>query len=178
MRFKQMLLALPFLLTPLSTLADLHECNGVWTNTPCQGEAQHTLAETTTTPDPLRKELSERDLWLHDLEMRRLRAKREYNIDIDISEARALCQNIKTTAIQCKQTVTEKNVAIDGALSDAERLEQQKKDAEKKATSNDPATVVVIQNNDGYPTPFRTPYPPPVFPQPHKRKPPRMPAQH
>jgi hypothetical protein len=158
------LFALFLLSFPWPAFSDLQECNGTWTNVPCDSTPERVIKETTPPADGReQKDKAQRSLWFHDLEMKQIKARREYKLDIDIEDVRAICNDQKLPSENCKKATLERRAQIDTQLGQAEELKLKKKEAEKKTNSDDPLAVpVVVQNNDYYATP--TPYLPPILP--------------
>lgn len=142
------------LLSPLlatNVYAELSNCNGVWTNEPCDGKASSKLEEKDFTPqDPQKRLQSKKQQILHDLRMKELNAERAYKVDVAIDAAETSCNNPATTLEDCQEKVSELRDKIDqGILAAKElsikekKLEAEKAEAKAKAENN--TTTIIIR---------------------------------
>lgn len=168
-------------LSPGAVLADpaassagvsLYNCDGVLRNLPC-GEKQ-TVSRSSDAERQKRAYLSEKRSLIHNLTMSRLRAKEEYDIDVDIGSARDICNNADSPIEECRAeaerlqgVIIERTAKLKSAKEkeranalqeEANRLQQERNEIE----ANKPNVTVIQQ----YPI-VRRPYPPPPYhPQP------------
>jgi hypothetical protein len=147
---------------PLPARAELHECNGIWTNVPCAGTPERTIQEAPKRDTTVTKDQSQRSLWFHDLEMAQIKAQREYQVDVSIDNARAICSDTRMSAESCKRAITARRSEIDHRVHDAEDLRLKRAENDKRTDSGTTETVVV-QNNQ-YLLPRPTIQPPPIVP--------------
>ena len=147
---------------------EIYNCDGVWRNMPC-GQA----APSTRNPEELQKKayLSEKRSLLHGLTMSRLRAKEEYDVDVDIGSARDVCNNSAATLDDCRVEVerlqgvlTERTAALKLAAEKerANRLQEEANQIQQERNeieANKP-NITVIQQYPTYPRRIRRrPYP-------------------
>lgn len=166
------------LLSPGAVLADpaassaavkLYNCDGVLRNLPC-GEKQ-TISKSSDAERQKRAYLSEKRSLVHNLTMSRLRAKEEYDVDVDIGSARDICNSADSPIEDCRaeaerlqgvivertaklKSVKEKERA-NALQEEANRLQQERNEIE----ANKPNVTVIQQ----YPV-VRRPYPPRPYP--------------
>lgn len=161
-------LALVFLLPALSVAADVHRCGDTWTNKSCDATSEATPeVAAPDTQAATRKAKAERNSWLHELEMRRFRAKREHKLDVDVGDVRQICEDLNTPATECRKAIAERSSKIEEQILHARELDLKKAELEQKAksTPQEPPTRIIVQNNDwDYRLPRPTPYLPPVLP--------------
>ena len=128
--------------------AEVHECDGVWTNETCNGSISKEFSVSRSAePSPERKELNQRKLWLHDLEMLRLKAKRDFGLSASIEHVRGQCLDLKVEAEVCTKLVAEREKEIQNLIIARQAADAEKEKAEK--TSSDDSQKVVIIDNRG-----------------------------
>ena len=140
------------LLAPVLASAEIHQCNGLWTNKPCEGTVGESISETQTkNRSAADAEKSQKGLWIHELDMKRLRAKKQYNISIDTQDTTLLCNTEKTSLLDCRKGITEKENLIEEKILTAKDLEIKRRESKAQAKKTpDPENnqTVVIQNWD------------------------------
>lgn len=147
------LCALTFLILPTTvTLAELKNCNGVWTNKECSEDAKHPVPgfqKLGTTPIPtfaLKTEtshvgdLSKMKSLYRDLDLENSKARRQFGIELDISRAESACNSPSATLEECRATVEKLEEKLHGRIQEAKLLEQSKKQTEllEKKHHDDP----------------------------------------
>lgn len=156
---------------PVSALAELNECEGVWTNKACDGTVIEKPTESAVNDSSSveSKEkavlLSKKRSLLHELTMKTIRAKREFEVEYELDEIEAFCLNKESSLAECKEKIktarTEINSEVSQAASvlqrqkanklreDANRLQQERNDI----AANNP-TVVVDERRKYYIDPY------------------------
>ncbi len=108
--------SLPLILCCFSTpvLGELTQCDGVWTNKPCEGARVGGIAERQR---PLRLQseidLDRKKLLIHDLEMRAISARRDYSLEIGLLAERALCLSQESSIAECEAAVDTKRKELE-----------------------------------------------------------------
>jgi len=151
-KFAAMLL-LAFLLSVSTTaVAEIYNCDGLWTARPCSDSSVPSLSENERTE---KSEISKRKLWLHDLDMLRLRTKRELSISPSIREVETLCLDLSRSALDCSQAVSAKETELNQLLLENKKLkvaEERNRIEEEKNSSTDGAegtvTSVTVINRE------------------------------
>ncbi len=150
------------LLVPHIARADIYECNGTWSNTPCQNPGK-VIVEKPSDPrqDEKASTLSRKKSLFHDLNMKHIKAERDHGIIFDISATEAACNKEDVSIEECQTLVQQAHEALDARMSDQELTELQKKNLElelekQQAATGDSNQQIIIQNN--YPT-WPTPTP-------------------
>lgn len=148
-------LLLSLLLTSTAR-AELSNCNGVWTNDPCEGNASTKLEEKDFKPqDPQKRLQSKKQQILHDLRMKELNSERAYKVDVAIDAAETSCNDPATTLEDCQEKVTELRDKIDKRILAAKKLEIKEKKieaekAEAEAQGNT-TSITIIKERRRYP---------------------------
>lgn len=133
----------------LSTIcqAQIYNCDGTWTNKECSGKTSQ-IKETTKTPASTpSKDLAKKKTWINELDLLRLKAKREHQIQVSISAIEDICLTPSTTLADCSKTISDKEKQINEliiAKQNSEQKSKQKQSEEKPSTN----TTVTIYNNE------------------------------
>jgi len=130
MRFSTLLIVLS-LLFATESVADLVECDGVWTNEPCEGQALSVIDEEPgreLTPEERRKK--DIDYLLRNLSSTRYRAEREIGVPINTAVARSACEAENATVDLCRETVAKRVAEIERMLMS--HLQAQEKREEER----------------------------------------------
>lgn len=135
--------------------ADFVQCNGVWTDKPCEGSVGGTIPQSVPPSggeDPGR---SEKRSLLHELTMKSIKAREEYELSYDVRFVQEWCMRKETTVDACRERVDKEEASLDkkmiraSALVDEKRKRKQEEEEEKikKTQSEANATqVTVVQN--------------------------------
>ena len=161
--FLQRLLVATVFVGAVSAHAEMRECKGVWTNKPCEEAPQHALKESSSVESPLQREKSQRSLWLHDLEMKSIKAKREFKVDVDIGDVQVICHDLQISTAGCRKAIADKDALLEERITAAKTLALKKAQLEAQTTPQQQPLQVIVQNNDHFPRRSPTPYPPPVL---------------
>lgn len=148
---------------PLPVASELTECNGVWSNKPCEGQAGQKLSEMKSTsaaepaaPNSASKEkqeaISEFERFIFD-------ASRKLDQEIKSEHVISFCNTDSTSLEDCQQQIEQSRLEIQELLAKAEPSPV----PETVILDNRHNTnVVVIQDNThfhGHPRPSSTRYP-------------------
>lgn len=128
MKHSKLYVCLVLLLTPSIGSAQLYECAGLWSNKPCEDGAEPALKETEArerSPEQINQGV--KDSLVHDLTMRNIRAKREFDVDVNIDAAVEECKKTSTSLSACREAVDELDDKMVSRIEtiEARRAEQQ-----------------------------------------------------
>ena len=162
--------ALLFFLLPTAAHAELYKCNGTWTNEPCQGEVQNTLQSAPKRTAPTDPDRSQKDSLLHNLRMMQLKARRNYDVEYDISAVEDFCRKPAVTAADCQEKTEHAEDRIGKRVTTVASLkEEEAKEEEKEVRrEGDENEVTVVENNNYYRRRRRRPGHRPVRPIPYE----------
>jgi len=131
-------------ISPLA-VAQLMECDGVWTNTPCEGNISGEMQEREyTPPDPEIEQRNRKGLILHDLRMKQLESEREYGVDISIQSAEQLCGDDSSSVAQCREAVESLMEKIDNRVIAARELKSREGESGEREVRSDDATYITV----------------------------------
>jgi hypothetical protein len=159
-----------------------YNCNGIWSTTPCKtGTPLAILNSGLSTPkseEDLKAiaDKNKKESLVHDLNMKSIKAEREYQLRYDIVPISEYCKLSSTSVLDCSQKVNEMHDRIDTRINEVETLNIQKKANELQAeknklqTESGKASTTIIKQNVyvGLPSPtpryiyhdpFGKPYP-------------------
>lgn len=125
-----------FLIFVSAVWADVYQCDGKWTNKPCDGQVAKKLVETEQgleTVDPARGE--KRSL-LHELTMKALKARDDYQIRTDLASAQNTCTKPGISLEQCQTTAQKIDKDLDEKIDRAAKLANKKKQLELQQEAN------------------------------------------
>ena len=137
-----------FIFSAADSFADLYNCNGTWTNRPCNSSSKIPEKEDT----PKNKDKSKKESILHDLRMLVIKAKREHDIRYNIDVIEDLCKtsnleecdkSVKTAQKELQAQVTDADEAKErnALIREANKLKKER----NKIEENKPP--VIIQQN-------------------------------
>lgn len=132
---------------PLAASADIHNCNGTWTNQPCTSEATQTIKEHSATSTQLSaSEISEKRSIFHELSMLEAKARKDFHIKVDISEAAKLCLDSKGGIEECRTVSSKLDDKITERMKDAALIKAKEDSVKLQKESNELArTQNIIQ---------------------------------
>jgi hypothetical protein len=151
----QLLFTITLLILPAIANAEIFDCQGRWTNRPCDSEPEKVLKETASkSQDAKDLDRSEKESLLHELKMQAIEARRKYNARFDVTAVEKICLKPQTSLRDCKQQVDTLSDRIQertktAALIDAQEKEiaLKEKDLElKRKEQEDNKTVVIIED--------------------------------
>ncbi len=119
--------------------AELYECDGKWTNKPCNGDVTRSIEESGSAApaDEATKALREKTSLLHDLRMKEIKAREQYDIQYDISSVEKFCLSQESSIEDCSKriesarTALDKRIATEGSLAAQRRANQLQDEANK-----------------------------------------------
>ena len=157
-----------------SAHADFVQCNGVWTNQPCEGSVGATISQTpppAASEDPSRG--AKRSL-LHELTMKNIKAREEFEIRYDLKTLEDFCLRKETTVEECQKRISQADSELDKKILRESRIaserKQRKADEEKAKIAktqeeSNTTQINIIQNRPYYRYPqYNNPYPQPTYP--------------
>lgn len=133
------------LILPSILRAEITNCNGEWTNKPCDGKVEarfeEVLSEEKSNED-LNKE--KKQLFLNQLEILRFKAKKEHNLEFGTLEVNEICNDINTTLEDCRTKAQTKIDEINNKINELKI--SQNENNNKNETKEDPISVTVTEN--------------------------------
>jgi hypothetical protein len=133
---------------PSIVRADLQLCDGTWTNKDCSSKSTVSLPATKSSKSVDPKTGIKKSLF-HQLDMKHIKARDDFDISIDISEATDICDSEESSVAQCRASIEKLEDRLDAKIIAAQTLAAQQRANELKAKEleNDSAkTPVVIIN--------------------------------
>lgn len=149
-------LAVIGMLNALPASAEVVQCNGVWVNHECEGQVSETLKERVITQTPEEMEKSRKRSLLHEVTMKSIRAREDYDIRSDVATLQALCDNPSTTIEECKAEIAKFEKALDrkilkeSEVADDRRRRKEREEREKIAKTqaeSGTTNIAIVQNN-------------------------------
>lgn len=127
--------------------ADIQRCGEIWTNRGCESNGGQRLSER---PRSERTEaeriMSKKRFIFNDLDIRRLKANREYDFNFNVVSAQEICLSDTATLEDCQKAVNAADEQLDKRIATA--LESQKLAHQKTVDERPTQTVVtVVENN-------------------------------
>lgn len=136
-----------FLLIPNLLVAEIYLCDGEWTNRNCDGDVAVSFEEAPYTPPSEERQLAnDKELLVHDLNMKRVDANREYDLSLDISSERELCVQPETSVSACRKAILQKEIQIDERIIAQLKVQREKQEKRKARESEQPFNVAVVKN--------------------------------
>lgn len=134
---------------PSSAKTELVNCNGKWTNGPCEEGSAKTLPEKASSANDSPDRNDMRSLYT-DLDLRNFRAKREFGIEISLEDARISCLSNKATLDECRKVTSAQNEKLDLLIAKAALSAPAAAEVtpQQQPSSKDQNQVVIINNND------------------------------
>ncbi|MCB0324802.1 MAG: hypothetical protein KDD69_14565, partial [Bdellovibrionales bacterium] len=124
--------------------AEVSNCDGRWTNRPCEGTVSATLEEVERAPlDPASARRRRKQSLLHDLRMAAIEAERSHGVVVALGPAEARCSDQATTIEQCQEAVQ----AVEQQLAERSSASQQHAKQEK-ARGGDQNNVAIVVEAD------------------------------
>ena len=146
------------ILSPNLSSAEIYNCDGKWTNKPCDGSVSESIKEKTTDKAKAdRKILSAKKSLLHELRMEAISAKRKYDVNVDLKKVEELCLKTETSVESCKKEIaaTEDRItqkssekALVKAQEERNRLQEEANKLQKE--KNEQESVVVVERPRRY----------------------------
>ncbi|MCB0360593.1 MAG: hypothetical protein KDD44_13190 [Bdellovibrionales bacterium] len=131
-------LVLASVLCPTAVRAELSLCDGTWTNKPCAADSSKQLSEAPANLPSIRDVASaKKELLVHDLTMKSLRARRQYAVDVAIEPAATECQKADVSLESCRARTEEIADRIDKKIAEREGVVAQEKKNKLLEEAND-----------------------------------------
>lgn len=128
-----------FFLGPDTAQAQIYNCSGRWTNKPCSGEVRRILEEQgndTTEAHSSDPGKSEKSSLFHKLTMKAIKARREFNIESDLSDVESLCFTPQTTVSLCREEIDKQEQELDQRIAQERELAAQQRVVELQQEAN------------------------------------------
>lgn len=147
------LVTLAIFFAPRVVAAQIHLCKGEWTNKPCEGVSQKTLDEVSQgADDQQRALLSEKRSLIHELTMKVLKARDDFNLTFDIADVEDLCFKRQSSIDECRDKVNQSDDRLDKKISDAAAVRAQedanKLRAERNQIEAEKPNVTVVERKN------------------------------
>ena len=132
------------LFLPAGAAAELTNCDGVWTDRPC---SQGVLQRRTDVPDAAaptastdsketQRALSQKRSLLHDVTMKSIRAKDQYNLTFSLTGLEQDCLKPETAVADCEKKTDEMHEKIDKRVTEAAAVAEQAKSNKLREEAN------------------------------------------
>jgi len=121
-----------------SAFAEVYECDGKWTNRPCSGAVTKSLEEigSSAEVDEHIKLAREKTSLLHDVRMKALRAREDFDLRYEITPLEKFCLTASTTLEECQKRIKEADAELDQKIASASSLASQKRSLELQEEAN------------------------------------------
>lgn len=118
--------------------AEVFECEGKWTNKPCSGKVTRSIEEagSSTPVDEGTKLLRDKTGLLHEVRMKALSAKENFDIRYELGAVENFCLKTASTLDECDKKVKEADSELDKKISAASTLASQKRNIELQEEAN------------------------------------------
>ena len=160
--------------------AELVECNGTWTNRACDSSDTKKLgAEDTRSPEIKEAAAirSKKKSLFHELTMKAIKAKRQYQYDYDLEEVETFCFKQESSLADCKDRIKQARQEIDKEVTQFAQVRQQEQanklreeanriQKERNETVANPV-VVIEERRNYYIKPRRYRGHPPIYREGH-----------
>lgn len=147
-------LCLVFLFPSLS-FAQIYQCDGKWTNKPCgENNTQKAAEKKSSSPDSDSQAISsEKRSAFHELTMKSIQAKREFEVNYDLRNVESFCFSSTTSLEECQERIEEAEDRIDHKIASQELIKKNKlqKEAnalqkEKNRIETSKTEITIIEN--------------------------------
>ena len=122
---------------PATSWAEVHNCDGRWTNKPCAGKVEEVLPEYKqpegSAGDPA---LSQKRTIFHDLTMKAIEAKHRYDLRFDLGGVREGCFKETASLSDCRKLVNVMAERIDRSVAEKAALLAKEKANELQEEQN------------------------------------------
>lgn len=136
------ILLLSAIILPLTAQAEIYNCQGKWTNLPCaDGKASQTIGESggasrVMKPEVARAQSAKRSA-LHELSMKAIGAKRDFDLKFDLSQAEAICNSESRTLEECQTIISTLDDSLSTRIREAEIVSARKAEVAEKKRANE-----------------------------------------
>ncbi len=121
---------------PLNAFAELHDCNGVWTNKSCTIEEKESLPEVKTADSVKLKDQSQKKSLFHVLNMKSIRANNDYGIKLNLTLAEDACSDQDSSIENCRLQIKELDAVLDEKIKVAAELKIKEKELKLQEEAN------------------------------------------
>lgn len=160
--------------------SEVHECNGVWRDLPCD-QVQSSMPYGQRAPqqpedDKTRREQRQARFLFNELDLKRLEMAKLWNVEIDINPARQSCLGSAAQLEPCKTVLAQLNQQLEERVQKERQVRATEGENQTPNREEGKNSVVIINNNpdrwwwdeDGHPIrpiPPIAPIPPPAKPE-------------
>ena len=118
--------------------AEVYECDGKWTNKPCPGKVTKSIEELGSSApiDESTKLLRQKTSMLHELRMKNLQARENFDIRYELGAVESFCLKTLTSLEDCDKKVKDADAELDKKISSASLLASQKRSIELQEEAN------------------------------------------
>lgn len=126
------------ILIAIPVSAEVYECDGKWTNKPCQGSITRSLEESgsTVAVDPAVKLVREKTSLLHDVRMKVIGARNDFDLRYDIEPVETFCLKTNSTLEQCREKITKAEEDLERRLANVSAAAAQRRAIELQEEAN------------------------------------------
>lgn len=159
--FIYLILPVSLLLIEVSTVtAEMVLCDGIWTNSSCEGISQKKVGATeaiTEEQKALVKTRSKKRSLLHQITMSSIDARRQYGVDLSLDSAQETCREDSTTIEKCREVTEGFSEKLNVRIDQAVKIAQAKREEEEKSRPPVVAqqTTIIIEDRPNYITDYR-----------------------
>ena len=135
-----------------SARADIQRCGDIWTNRGCSVDASADSSADTISERPANqlteseRAMSKKRFVFNDLDLRRLKAAREYSFTFNVLSAQEACLSEHTSLEDCQRAVSQADEQLDKRIAlalETRKIAEQTKQSDRPAQT----TVTVVENN-------------------------------
>jgi len=130
---------LPITLLPVSLAhAEIYECEGKWTNKPCNGSVTKSIEETGSAvpADENVKAIREKTSLLHDLRMKQIQAREVFGIRFDLTAVENFCLKSPSSVEECARRIDSVGAQLEKQMTAADALASQRRANELQEEHN------------------------------------------
>ena len=136
------------ILIPQAAIAEIVNCNGVWTNEPCDSEPNAKLEAVEASDDSIDQKLkSQKQAALHELRTLKFNLEHEHGGSFSIASAERVCSDSNSSLEDCESSV---NIVETDLLNKQLTLSKLDKKQDKSNEEENSGDTVVIQQNNNY----------------------------
>ena len=133
--------------------AQVSQCGGTWTNKACAVEGSPVLEKRPVKErTQAERDLDKKKLWIHDLEMQALKAKRVTGVEVKSAPARDLCLKPDTSLLECLEAISRFQEMIIELLAKKSNVTEATQGKNQPSSSQQTTieqnnTVVIVDNS-------------------------------
>lgn len=134
---------------PSLVQAQIYNCDGKWTNKPCSGEVEGSFDEVVREPVSETELLQRQKLsMLHDLRMDAIEAERNYDIEVDLTQAERICSERETGEEECRESIESVRRQINEQKAVLKPREADDDEGEGRERRGGDENVAIVINED------------------------------